>query len=441
MLFYTPLRAVKRLATKITAKPSAQLSPVRRIERVAPPGGRLVVSMTFDDGPTFARSRPGDGVGITSALMEALEGAGARATFNVIGDTSNNYPDRAGDRGTPLWSGVAFDHYPAFGDDKLAGVANQPALAKRLLEGGHELANHGYTHVAFGPSPVIYGTRRFFPNAQAALADLRKLHEVVQAEHGYTMRLGRPPHYIDRTVDGRDAYWLYGQLGYHYLAASFDGGGWRPSAGDYGRTLKAMVAPLKAAVAADPASLNGQIIFQKDGYNMSLESPVVHALPQQLDILVQAGYAVVPVSELMAMSAVSDVSPDSEPGRAVAKLLRAGRVVAYRDNSYRPGSPVSRGELAVMLLKPGELAARSMRPRFDDVPASHPYYGAIETAARLGLMRGVAMDKFDPGAPVARSALAAALAARSGNPAGSATIGPATVSRAEAAVRLAALLA
>jgi len=104
--------------------------------------------------------------------------------------------------------------------------------------------------------------------------DLQALHELVKGVTGFEMKLGRPPHYIDRTADGRDAYDAYRVLGYEYLGASFDGGGWRASCGDYRKDVEAMVAPLKAALKHDPDSLNGQIIFEKDGYNMSAESPV-----------------------------------------------------------------------------------------------------------------------------------------------------------------------
>ena len=124
------------------------LSPVRRIERVFPPRGGRYVAMTFDDGPD-AITVVGRDRGLTELLLEELSEYGATVTFDVIGDTSLNYPDKKGDDGTFLWSGCGFDHYPEFGKDKLAGAKNQPELVRAILEGGHELSNHGSTHRLF----------------------------------------------------------------------------------------------------------------------------------------------------------------------------------------------------------------------------------------------------------------------------------------------------
>ena len=44
-----------------------------------------------------------------------------------------------------------------------------------------------------------------------------------------------------------------------------------------------MVEPMKRALEADPDALVGQIIFQKDGYNMSRRTPVAFGLKQQLE--------------------------------------------------------------------------------------------------------------------------------------------------------------
>jgi hypothetical protein len=129
------------------ARMGRMLSAVRRVERVFPPPGRLVVAMTFDDGPTASPARPGNGKRLTESLLDTMKTYGARGTFDVIGSTAPNYPDREGRPGTALWSGVIYDHYPLFGQDSLAGVANQRDLARRILDEGHELTNHGNTHV------------------------------------------------------------------------------------------------------------------------------------------------------------------------------------------------------------------------------------------------------------------------------------------------------
>lgn len=341
-------RAYRRFkASRLGLRPG----PVRRIDRVFPPRGRRVVAMTFDDGPCAAPVRPetavpvpsgaGHRVGLTAAILDTLKAFGARGTFDVIGSTRWSYPDHPGRLGGVYWCGVHFDHYPEFGADDLAGVLTQDGLARRMVDEGHELANHGFTHLAFGPCRYPYAARRYLPGLDAVVDDLRQLHQLVRDRTGQVMRLARPPHYIDRTIDGRDAYDAYRVLGYLYLGASFDGGGWKPSGGDFARDVADMVAPLEAALQRDPDWLNGQIIFQKDGYNMSAESPVAVALGRHLELLARHDYQVVTVSELMALSPFSDIG-EGHPAFEAARALQAGGAnVAFADNEVKPARPAT----------------------------------------------------------------------------------------------------
>jgi len=407
-----PLRLVNRgLKALRKAKMARTLSSVRRIERVFPPPGRLVVAMTFDDGPTASPARPGSGKGLTESLLETLRQYGARGTFDVIGSTAGNYPDREGRLGTALWSGVKYDHYPEFGNDSLAGMFNQKELARRIIDEGHELTNHGLTHIDFGPSRIVYGSRGHFRNSREVESDLRGLHDYVKSELGYEMRLARPPHYIDRIPDGKSAYDVYGRLQYNYLAASFDGGGWKASSGDYKRDVDAMVGALERELRRDPASLNGQIIFQKDGYNMSKESPIVDALPRQLELLKSYGYQVVTVSELLEMSPFTDVSPSAPFFPGVLALAKRGFRAGFRDNSFSPDRPITAGELAAILegpwpekvAGPGVLQAipsgRAGSTLTAKEVAAVMAKGQDQAAVRL---LGVLPKEVDPGRPVSR---------------------------------------
>ncbi|MDI3298518.1 MAG: polysaccharide deacetylase family protein [Bacillota bacterium] len=375
-----PLRAWRKERQRAEAR--RFLSAVRRIERVAPPPGRRVVAMTFDDGPAATPALPGDGTPLTEAILRVLDRYGARATFDVIGSTAAGYPDEQGALGTVYWSGLRYDHYPAFGRDGEGGAEAQPELVRRILEAGHELANHSYSHVAFGPMRLVYGRRAFLPGFEACVADVRRLHELVRGRHGYVMRFGRPPHYIDATADGRTAYDVYAALGYDYLAASFDGGGWLPSTGDYARDVRRMVEPLERALAADPEALNGRIVFEKDGYDQSLQSPVVDGLPAQLELLRRHGYEVIPVRELLEISPFADVPPGDPVAEAARTLLRAGHPVAYRDNSLQPERKLTLGELLRMSVPlartPG---APATGPAFYAAAACDP--AAAEAARRV----------------------------------------------------------
>ena len=80
------------------------ISPVRRIERVAAAG--RVCAIAFMDGPCMLPAMPDRfrGKPLTLVLAETLERYGAKGTFAVVGDTSDNYPDRPGRAGSPAWN-------------------------------------------------------------------------------------------------------------------------------------------------------------------------------------------------------------------------------------------------------------------------------------------------------------------------------------------------
>ena len=87
-------------------KPPVYLAPVRRVQRVATT--ERICAMAFFGGPSRLPANPDRfrGKGLTLVLAELLERYGARGTFAVVGDTSANYPDRAGKHGSPSWSGA-----------------------------------------------------------------------------------------------------------------------------------------------------------------------------------------------------------------------------------------------------------------------------------------------------------------------------------------------
>ncbi len=377
-----------RYAARRRERVPAYLSPVRRIERVAL--AERVCAMTFDDGPCALPARPDrfDGKALTLVLAETLERYGARGTFDIVGDTSANYPDRPGKEGTASWGGVRYDHYPDYGQDRSGGAANCPELIGRLLAGGHELTSHTYAHRLFGRKALVYGRRAFQPGLDPVVEDLRRLHELVRERWGYTMRLGRPPHYVDAVAGGFSSYDAYALMGYQYLAAGFDGAGWLPL-GSYEQETEAVWRPAEAALAADPDAFCGQIIFHKDGYNMARRTPVADGLEKQLALLADRGYRVVTVSELLAMAPFRDIGPGTELFQAAKALLDRGWCPAFRDDTLRPDAPLTRGDLAMLVFGwPGaarriELIRAGEAP-FRDVPAGHPYAGAALLADRAG---------------------------------------------------------
>ncbi len=387
-----------RFQDELRARTPVYLSPVRRIERVAL--HERVCAMTFDDGPCRLPANPGkDGKPLTLHLAETLERYGAKGTFDVVGDTSENYPDTAGKAGSAEWGGVRYDHYPDFKKDADGGAKNCPELVGRLLDGGHEITSHTYRHVLFGPKPLVYGKRDPLPNLDAVVDDLKRLDSLLLSRYGYQIRLARPPHYVDKTKDGFSSYDAYGLMGYQYMAASFDGAGWLPLS-SYDAEVRAMIQPLEKALEEDPDSFCGQIIFQKDGYNMARRSPVVDALGRQLELLTGSGYRVVTVSELMERSPFLDLLPEHPAFCAAKRLLSLGWCICFRDNSVRPDGVLTRAELAMYRYGAHTVAERIELVRKKekicrDVTYQHPYAAAVRAALAAGSMQTL-LERFRP---------------------------------------------
>ena len=394
-----------RYQDELRARTPVYLSPVRRIEQVRLP--KRICAMTFDDGPCRLPANPSkDGKPLTLSLLESLEQYGARGTFDIVGDTSENYPDRAGKEGSASRGGVKFDHYPDIHKDTDGGAVHCPELVQRILDGGHEITSHTYRHVLYGPKPLVYGGRQPFDSLSEVADDLLRLDDLLRKDYGYEIKLSRPPHYVDKTRDGFTSYDAHALLGYQYMAASFDGAGWLPLA-SYEAEVEAMLAPMERALAENPDCLCGQIIFQKDGYNMARRSPVADALPKQLALLKEYGYRVVTVSELLTMCPFADLSPESPVFAPAKALLDTGWCVCYRDNTVRPDAVLTRGE-ACMLAFGWKTAARRLdlvKTKTNvcrDVSYRHPYAAAIEQALERGCMQQET-GRFRPDDPISEA--------------------------------------
>ncbi|NLT15352.1 MAG: polysaccharide deacetylase family protein [Clostridiales bacterium] len=386
-------KAGKILKEKKKEQAGRYLFPVRRMEQFAPVKGQRVVAMTFDDGPMALPPNPvngkyGHNESLTALLIEIMAAYGARGTFDIIGSTQENYPDHAGSLNTSKWGGTIHDHYPQFGKDEFAGAANQPALIDKLIAGGHELSNHSFRHVLFGPNKVVYGSRHHFKTLGEVAGDLRQLHELIESTHHYVMTFSRPPHYIDKIPDGYSSYDAYALLGYDYLAAGFDGGGWLPSTGDYQADIRKMTEPLEKVLKANPDAMNGQIIFQKDGYNMSLMTPIGHALEEHLKLLGDSGYRVVSAGELKRLSPFEDIDTGADYIEKLRHLDQKGYVIGYQNNTFKPDKPLTRGEMLTMTLTKKDyrdfLEKEVLGKGFHSQYKKCPYYPAYKKYGLLG---------------------------------------------------------
>lgn len=91
-------KIVKKL---ITPAEKHYVGYTRRIERVKT--GERICAMTFDDGPMGLPASPDrfEGKTLTDVLLDTLAQYGAKGSFDVIGDTSENYPDEAASSAAP----------------------------------------------------------------------------------------------------------------------------------------------------------------------------------------------------------------------------------------------------------------------------------------------------------------------------------------------------
>ena len=104
--------------------------------------------------------------------------------------------------------------------------------------------------------------------------------------------------------------------------------------------VEAMVDPMRKVLEADPDGLAGQIIFQKDGYNMCRRTPVAFGLKKQLELLKKYGYQVVTVQRLMEYSPFADVGRE-DPGFEKLVRLQKTRGIVYSDNRLRLDAPMT----------------------------------------------------------------------------------------------------
>lgn len=380
----------KKLVKKLLPEEKRHLSYTRRIERIKT--DRRMCAMTFDDGPMDMPASPDrfGGRSLTDVLLDILAEFGAKGTFDVVGDTSDNYPDEAGKIGSAAWGGIKFDHYPDIGRDAKGGAAHNDRLIRRMLEEGHQITNHGYRHIIFGRKPFVYGVREYLGSVDKAVDDLGRLDRLLRERYGYQITMSRPPHYVDKMQDGFTSYDVYDRLGYQYMAASFDGAGWLPSTlSDPEAALEAevavMVEPMRKALEQDPDFFRGQIIFQKDGYNMAKRTPVAFGLRKQLELLKEYGYEVVTVAGLMKESPFADLGRDDPLFEKLCRL-QSDRAVAYSDNRLRLDAPMTWGELAMLLAPKKEAMGRRWAKIRRTGKHEDAYCGALEWCVELGLL-------------------------------------------------------
>jgi cellulose synthase/poly-beta-1,6-N-acetylglucosamine synthase-like glycosyltransferase/peptidoglycan/xylan/chitin deacetylase (PgdA/CDA1 family)/spore germination protein YaaH len=224
-----------------------------------------LIALTFDDGPD---------PNWTPAILDILKQEKVPATFFIIGKNGQAYPE----------------------------------LMRRLVNEGHEIGNHTYTHPNLGEIP-------------ASLTDLElnATQRLIESETGRSTVLFRPPYFGDAEADKPqevEPALLAQQLGYLMVGVRIDPDDWELPV-----TADDIVKRTLARVGDNNPDTRGQVVLLHDsGGN---RAATVAALPELIKALRARGFRLVPVSELAGLSR-DQVMPLIPPGERV--LTRSNAV-------------------------------------------------------------------------------------------------------------------
>ena len=186
-----------------------------------------VVAMTFDDGPHPS---------LTPKLLDILKARNIKCTFFVIGKQVKMYPN----------------------------------IIRRMIEEGHEVANHTWTHASL--------TSR--SDAQIR-SELQQSEDALVAVANYRPHLIRPPY---GAINTRIKQLMFSEFGYSTIMWSVDPQDWRRPG--------VSVVTSRLVNGAHP----GAIMLAHD-----IHPPTIEAMPGMFDQLLAKGYQFVTVSQLMNM--------------------------------------------------------------------------------------------------------------------------------------------
>jgi cellulose synthase/poly-beta-1,6-N-acetylglucosamine synthase-like glycosyltransferase/peptidoglycan/xylan/chitin deacetylase (PgdA/CDA1 family)/spore germination protein YaaH len=202
-----------------------------------------LIALTFDDGPD---------PDWTPQILDILKAMRVPATFFVVGEN-------------------ALPH---------------PQLLNRIVEDGHELGNHSYTH----PNMALL-------SARGVRLELNATERLVEAYTGRGMRLFRAPYFGDAeptTADELGPALAAQQSGYLNVGLHVDPADWRTPGVD------AIVQRTVEQVETGNEGRTGNIVLLHDAGGD--RSQTVTALPRIIDALRAKGYRFVPVSALAGLS-------------------------------------------------------------------------------------------------------------------------------------------
>jgi hypothetical protein len=102
----------------------------------------------------------------------------------------------------------------------------------------------------------------------------------------------------------------------------------------------------------------------------------------------------------------SDVRPTDYFYEPVKYLYCRGVVIGYPDGTFRPYNSTTRAQMTKITVLAFEFSLHTPPdPTFSDVPPDHPFYSYVETAAYHSIVAGYSDGTFRPASPVTRGQL------------------------------------
>jgi peptidoglycan/xylan/chitin deacetylase (PgdA/CDA1 family) len=219
---------------------------------------RPVIALTFDDGPHPE---------LTPKLLEILRANGVKATFYVIGRNVDAYPE----------------------------------IARRIVQEGHEIANHSYNHPALTKlSPARLDE------------EIRSTNEAIERATGVRPTNMRPPY---GAINDRVRQTLTGKFGLDVMIWSVDPLDWK-------RPGPAVVTQ-RMVSGAKP----GGILLAHD-----IHPGTVTAMPETIRQLKARGFEFATISELLALHDPS-LPPEPSPAKDKPGLTQTAKAVPAEDGA------------------------------------------------------------------------------------------------------------
>ena len=102
-----------------------------------------------------------------------------------------------------------------------------------------------------------------------------------------------------------------------------------------------------------------------------------------------------------------DISLNNRYKTELTYLVENNLISGYPDGTFKPDQSLTRGQATVLLTRALKLSTKDVaNPNFTDLSTNSTYYGAVAAIVNAGIMNGTGNNKFEPGKPLTRAQMA-----------------------------------